>query len=78
MKYYGKYSSGNIASETPYESDSKNALIKQMTKLAYANCVGMQPCYWAVWYNDENGRRILVAEGGKGYGGRKWKEIYVR
>lgn len=76
MKYYGEWSAGNTYTRTPYESTNKNQLIKLMTKLAYDNCVGMNQCHWSVWLINEDGNKQLIAEGGKPFGGRKWRENY--
>lgn len=74
-KYYGEWSSGSTFTAKPYESNNKNELIKLMTKCAYDNCAGMEQCHWSVWKLDGH-NRVMIAEGGKGYGGRKWRENY--
>ena len=75
-KYYGKWSAGSTYTNTPYESNNKNQLIRLMSKLAFKNCCGMSSCHWSVWYFDEDNNKRKIAEGGKGYGGRKWRENY--
>ena len=76
--YYGAWSAGDTFTAKPYEDTSKSKLIKLMTKMAYGNVHGMEACHWSVWYIDDDNNKMLVAEGGKGYGGRKWRENYER
>lgn len=74
--YYGSWSAGNTFTAKPYEDTSKARLIKDMCKMAYGNVHGIESCYWEVWTIDENGNKKRIAEGGKGYGGKKWRENY--
>lgn len=76
MKYFGKWSTRSTFIEKPYESNNKNELIRLMSKMAYGNVRGIESCYWEVWTLDENGNKKRIAEGGKGYGGKKWREDY--
>jgi len=74
--YYGSWSAGSTFTAKPYEDTSKARLIKDMCKMAYGNVHGIEACHWEVWTIDENGNKQRIAEGGKGYGGRKWREDY--
>lgn len=79
MKYYGEWSCSNSYTAIPYEDEDPNKLMRLMIKLCYANSIGSTDIlHWSVWSEDKHGNKIMFAEGGKPFMGRKWKEIYTR